>query len=65
MQITIRELRQLLTELDNQEMTVRPLRKALFDCDSQDVELSEMWNWPVASGIEQAMVFLSPEKTQS
>jgi len=65
MQITIRELRQLLTELDNQEMTVRQLRKALFDCAEQDAELSDMWDWPTGTGIEQPLVFSSPEETQS
>jgi hypothetical protein len=65
MQITIRELRHLLTDLDNQEMKVRELRKALFDCNDQDVELSDMWDWPTETGIEQPLVFSSPEETQS
>lgn len=38
--MTIRELRQALTEIDNQNITVRELRAILFEQDEQDNELS-------------------------
>lgn len=38
MQITIRELRQALTAIDDQEMTVKELRAKLFMQDEQDKE---------------------------
>ncbi len=34
--ITVRQLRIVLSYIDDQEMTVRQLRKALFDLDNQD-----------------------------
>lgn len=34
--MTIRELRQVLTEVDNQQMTVKELRDILFEIDNQD-----------------------------
>ena len=40
--MTIRELRQALTEIDNQNMTVRELRAILFEQEEQDKELGEM-----------------------
>ena len=44
--ITVRELREMLFHIDNQDMTVRQLRKALYDIDDQDAELTPcfaMW----------------------
>lgn len=38
--MTIRQLRQMLTEVDNQEMTIRELRAALFEQQEQDEELT-------------------------
>ena len=38
MNITIRQLRQALTAIDNQEMTVRQLREILFEEEEQDKE---------------------------
>ena len=37
--ITVRELREMLFHIDNQDMTVRQLRKALYDIDDQDAEI--------------------------
>ncbi|MCX4355882.1 MAG: hypothetical protein OSJ43_06610 [Oscillospiraceae bacterium] len=37
--MTVRELRQLLTEVENQEMTVKELRAILFEQEDQDKEL--------------------------
>lgn len=37
--MTIRELRQALTEIDNQNMTVRELRAILFEQNNQNKEL--------------------------
>lgn len=34
--MTIRELRQALTEVDNQQMTVKELRDILFEIENQD-----------------------------
>ena len=39
---TIRELRQVLTEIDNQGMTVQELRAILFEQEEQDKTLEEM-----------------------
>lgn len=39
--MTTRELRQLLTSIEEQEMTIRELRKILFDVDEQDTEINE------------------------
>lgn len=41
MKVTIRELRQVLTEIDNQNLTVRELRAILFEQEEQDRELHE------------------------
>ena len=41
MKVTIRELRQALTEIDNQNLTVRELRAILFEQEEQDRELHE------------------------
>lgn len=38
MQITIRQLRQALTAIDNQEMTIKELRAKLFEQEEQDAE---------------------------
>ena len=38
--MTIRELRSMLTEVDNQEMTVKQLRDILFEVEEQDEELT-------------------------
>lgn len=38
--MTIRELRQVLTEIDNQNMTVKELRAILFAQDDQDKEIT-------------------------
>ncbi len=40
MKVTIRELRQALTEIDNQNLTVRELRAILFEQEDQDKEVS-------------------------
>ncbi len=39
--MTARELRKMLTEVDNQEMTIKELRKILFDLEEQDKELED------------------------
>ena len=44
--ITVKQLREMLFHIVNQEMTVRQLRKALYDIDDQDAELTPcfaMW----------------------
>lgn len=38
MQITIRQLRQALTAIENQEMTIKELRANLFEQEEQDKE---------------------------
>lgn len=38
MQITIRQLRQALTAIDDQEMTAKELRAKLFEQEEQDTE---------------------------
>ena len=38
--MTIRELRQALTEIENQNMTVKELRAILFEQEDQDMEVS-------------------------
>ena len=40
--MTIRELRQMLTHVDNQEMTIRDLRNILFEIEDQEQELDEV-----------------------
>ena len=40
--MTIRELRQALTQIDNQEMTVAQLRRLLYDQDDQDQPVEQM-----------------------
>ena len=40
--MTIRELRQVLTEIDNQGMPVQELRAILFEQEEQDKTLEEM-----------------------
>ena len=40
--MTIRELRQVLTEIDNQGMTGQELRAILFEQEEQDKTLEEM-----------------------
>lgn len=37
--MTTRELRQMLTEVDNQNMTIKELRDLLFAIEDQDAEL--------------------------
>lgn len=37
--MTMRELRQMLTEVENQNMTVKELRAILFEVEDQDAEL--------------------------
>lgn len=37
--MTIRELRQALTEIENQNMTVKELRAILFEQEDQDREI--------------------------
>lgn len=39
--MTVRELREMLFNVENQEMTVRELRELLFNVDDQDEELTE------------------------
>lgn len=36
--MTIRELRQVLTDVDNQEMTIKELRALLFEEEDQEQE---------------------------
>lgn len=38
--MTVRELRAMLTEVDNQEMTVKQLRDILFNVEEQDEKLT-------------------------
>lgn len=38
--MTTRELRQILTAVDNQDLTVRELRQILFQIDEQDQEIT-------------------------
>ncbi len=40
--MTVRELRTILTEVENQQMTIKELRKILFEVNDQDVELAQM-----------------------
>lgn len=40
--MTARELRQILTAVEKQEMTVKELRNILFEMEDQDKELSEV-----------------------
>lgn len=40
--MTIRELRQMLTSVDNQELTIKELRDILFEVEEQDEELTEL-----------------------
>ena len=42
MKITIKDLRGLLFEIDNQEMTVKALRLKLFDMKEQEFELNKI-----------------------
>lgn len=42
MNITIKDLRRLLTDVDNQELTVRELRTILFDEENEDFELNNI-----------------------
>lgn len=39
--MTVRELRQMLFNVDNQELTVKELRDILFAVDEQDNELTD------------------------
>lgn len=39
---TIRQLRGILFELDNQEMTIKELRELLFAVEAQDAEMTPM-----------------------
>lgn len=39
--MTTRELRNMLFNVENQELTVRELRAILFEIDEQDEELTE------------------------
>ena len=38
--MTTRELRQILFEVDNQDLSIKELRAILFNIDEQDEELS-------------------------
>jgi len=40
--MTIRELRQLLFKLDQDDITVKELRKMLFDIDDQDKDVNDL-----------------------
>ena len=40
--MTARELRQILTAVEKQEMIVKELRNILFEMEDQDKELSEV-----------------------
>lgn len=37
--MTTRELRQMLTEVENQNITIKELRNILFEVEDQDAEL--------------------------
>ncbi|MCD8015144.1 MAG: hypothetical protein LUG99_18615 [Lachnospiraceae bacterium] len=39
--MTYRELRQVLTEVDNQQMTVKELRDLLFEIENQDKAIED------------------------
>ena len=39
--MTVAELRQILFEVENQEMTVRQLREILYKINNQNIELSD------------------------
>lgn len=39
--MTTRELREMLTAVENQEMTIRELRAILFEVEKQDEEITE------------------------
>jgi len=39
--MTISELKELLFEINNQEMTVRELRRKLFEINNQDQEITK------------------------
>ncbi|MCC8157286.1 MAG: hypothetical protein LIO54_08425 [Oscillospiraceae bacterium] len=39
--MTFRELRQALTEIDNQEMTIKELRDILFELEDQDAQVKD------------------------
>lgn len=39
--MTTRELRSILTEVENQELTVKELRALLFEIEEQDEELTK------------------------
>ncbi|MCD7958384.1 MAG: hypothetical protein LUF89_02375 [Ruminococcus sp.] len=39
--MTYRELRQVLTEVDNQQMTVKELRDLLFEIENQDKTIED------------------------
>lgn len=39
--MTTRELRGMLTAVENQEMTIRELRAILFEVENQDEEITE------------------------
>ena len=40
--MTVRELRQMLFNVNNQELTVKELRAILFDVNEQDAELTDV-----------------------
>ncbi len=42
LKITIQELRELLFEIENQDMTVRELRGKLFDEENQNFEINRV-----------------------
>lgn len=42
MKLTIRELREILFNIEKQDMTIRELRLQLFDVGGQDKEVSNM-----------------------
>ena len=39
--MTVRELRNMLFNVDNQELTIKELRAILFEIDKQDEEITE------------------------
>ncbi len=43
MKLTIRELREILFNIENQDMTICELRLKLFDVDEQDKENESMY----------------------
>ena len=44
MELTVKELRNLLFNVSAQDMTIRDFRKMLFDVENQDQKLTDQFN---------------------